>query len=138
MPNFVIHATKITGPRHRVRNGPNSSHGVHMAGLGSVHRSSANRRKQVLGMADSPTPVVFIHGLWLHASSWQPWVDLFRENGYDPIAPGWPGDELTVEATRANTDAVSDHGIEEVTDHFASIIDALPTKPIVIGHSFGG
>ena len=27
------------------------------------------------------TPVVFIHGLWLHATSWQPWVDLFR----DPI-----------------------------------------------------
>src|SRR6478752_341262 len=89
-------------------------------------------------MTDSPTPVVFIHGLWLHASSWQTWVDLFRENGYDPIAPGRPGDELTVEATRANTDAVSDHGIEEVTDHYASIIDALPSKPIVIGHSFGG
>ena len=33
------------------------------------------------------TPVVFIHGLWLHATSWQPWVDLFREAGYDPIAP---------------------------------------------------
>src|SRR6478609_1693946 len=89
-------------------------------------------------MADSPTPVVFVHGLWLHASSWQPWVDLFRENGYDPIAPGWPGDEDTVEATRANTEPISDHGIEEVTDHYASIIDALPSKPIVIGHSFGG
>ena len=24
-------------------------------------------------------PVVFIHGLWLHTSSWAPWVDLFRE-----------------------------------------------------------
>ena len=24
------------------------------------------------------TPVVFIHGLWLHASSWQPWCDLFE------------------------------------------------------------
>ena len=24
------------------------------------------------------TPVVFIHGLWLHADSWGAWVDLFR------------------------------------------------------------
>src|SRR6478735_4147190 len=89
-------------------------------------------------MAESPTPVVFVHGLWLHSSSWQPWVDLFREQGYDPIAPGWPGDSDTVEATRENTEPISDHGIDEVTDHYAAIIDALPTKPIVVGHSFGG
>ena len=25
--------------------------------------------------------VVFIHGLWLHATSWSPWVDRFREAG---------------------------------------------------------
>jgi hypothetical protein len=29
------------------------------------------------------TPVVFIHSLWVHASSWQPWIDLFREAGYE-------------------------------------------------------
>ena len=37
-------------------------------------------------------PVVFVHGLWLHGSSWQPWVDYFTEAGYDASAPGWPGD----------------------------------------------
>src|SRR6478736_1880819 len=89
-------------------------------------------------MPESRTPVVFIHGLWLHASSWQPWVDLFREAGYDPITPGWPGDQETVEATRAHTDEVSDHGIDEVTDHYAAVIAGLPSKPIVVGHSFGG
>ena len=44
------------------------------------------------------TPVVFIHGLWLHATSWAPWVELFSQAGYDPVAPGWPGDPDTVEA----------------------------------------
>ena len=34
------------------------------------------------------TPVLFIHGLWLHASSWQPWVDLFAEEGYAPAGAG--------------------------------------------------
>jgi len=89
-------------------------------------------------MATTPTPVVFIHGLWLHASSWQPWVDLFTERGYAPVAPGWPGDADTVEATRANPDAVADKGVDEVAEHYAKLIVDLPAKPILIGHSFGG
>ena len=89
-------------------------------------------------MADTPIPVVFIHGLWLHASSWQPWVDLFNERGYAAVAPGWPGDADTVEATRANPDAVADKGVDEVAEHYAKLIVDLPGKPILIGHSFGG
>ncbi len=89
-------------------------------------------------MNDSPTPVVFIHGLWLHANSWDPWIELFQSKGYQPIAPGWPGDGDTVEASRANPDAIAGKGIDEVTRHFASIIDPLPGKPVLIGHSFGG
>ena len=84
------------------------------------------------------TPVVFIHGLWLHATSWESWADLFSEAGYDPIAPGWPGDADTVEASRANPDSIADHGIDDVTRHYQAIIDTLPARPILIGHSFGG
>ncbi|MGW4241903.1 alpha/beta hydrolase [Nocardia sp. NPDC004722] len=83
-------------------------------------------------------PVVFIHGLWLHPGSWAPWVELFTELGYRPIAPGWPGVAPTVELTRAHPDSVADHGIDDVVAHYSSVIDTLPTPPIVIGHSFGG
>lgn len=86
----------------------------------------------------APTPVVFIHGLWVHADSWKPWVDLFASAGYAPVAPGWPGDSPTVDLTRKNADAVADRGIAEITQHYADLIANLPTKPIVIGHSFGG
>ena len=89
-------------------------------------------------MNTTRTPVVFIHGLWLHASSWAPWVDLFTEQGYSPVAPGWPGVPETVELARADPDRIAGHGIEEVTRHYAGIIDKLPTRPIIIGHSFGG
>jgi pimeloyl-ACP methyl ester carboxylesterase len=83
-------------------------------------------------------PVIFIHGLWLHATSWGPWLDLFRESGYDPIAPGWPGEPDTVAEARENPDAVANLSIDEVTDHYAEIIKGLPVPPVIIGHSFGG
>ena len=89
-------------------------------------------------MAGTKAPVVFIHGLWLHASSWQPWQERFAEAGYETSAPGWPGDADTVEATRANPDSVANHGIDDVTNHYASFINGLPAPPILVGHSFGG
>jgi pimeloyl-ACP methyl ester carboxylesterase len=84
------------------------------------------------------TPVLFIHGLWLHASSWEPWIERFGEAGYDPQAPGWPGDGETVAESRRDPDAIADHGIDDVVAHFAAVVDDLPAAPILIGHSFGG
>ena len=43
-------------------------------------------------MTTPHTPVVFIHGLWLHATSWTPWLELFGQAGYVPVAPGWPNE----------------------------------------------
>ena len=86
----------------------------------------------------SGNPVVFVHGLWLHADSWGPWIELFREKGYEPTAPPWPGDASTIEETRNHPERVAGYGIDDVVEHYASTIAGLPTKPIVIGHSFGG
>jgi pimeloyl-ACP methyl ester carboxylesterase len=83
-------------------------------------------------------PVVFIHGLWLHASSWTPWVELFAEQGYAPVAPTWPGEAETVDATRENGAAMNNVGIDEVTDHYTALVAELPAPPILVGHSFGG
>jgi len=82
--------------------------------------------------------VVFIHGLWLHASSWDPWIEIFRAAGYDAQAPGWPGDSETVEETRQDPGKVAGQGINQVVEHYAKIISGLDARPIVIGHSFGG
>lgn len=89
-------------------------------------------------MAPTGRPVVFIHGLWLYSTSWTPWVELFTQRGYQPMAPGWPGVVDTVEAARADPDSIADHGIDVVAAHYAQIIDELPQPPILVGHSFGG
>ena len=41
-------------------------------------------------MTQPGRPAVFVHGLWLQASSWGPWLELFQEVGYAPTAPGAP------------------------------------------------
>lgn len=86
----------------------------------------------------SRTPVVLIHGLWLHATSWQPWLDTYRQAGYDPYAPGWTGERESVAATRAAPEAVAGLGVAEITAGYQEFIATLPAPPIVIGHSFGG
>ena len=82
--------------------------------------------------------VLFIHGLWLHATSWDPWLEVFTQAGYDASAPGWPGDPGTVAEAREHPEAMADHGIDDVVAHYAKIIADLGVKPILIGHSFGG
>jgi pimeloyl-ACP methyl ester carboxylesterase len=84
------------------------------------------------------TPVVFIHGLWLHATSWAPWQEMFAEAGYEPYAPEWPGTPDTVAAARASADTIADKGIGDVTAHYSAFLATLDSPPIVIGHSFGG
>ena len=89
-------------------------------------------------MTSAGSHVVFIHGLWLHATSWTPWKELFQTAGYTPLAPGWPGEPDTVEEARSHPDQVAGKGIDDVVGHYAQIIRGLDTPPIVIGHSFGG
>ncbi|PPL16619.1 alpha/beta hydrolase [Microterricola pindariensis] len=83
-------------------------------------------------------PVVFIHGLWLLSSSWQKWRELFEDNGYVTLAPGWPDDPDSVEAARKDPEVFAKKMVKQVTEHYLEAISALTQQPVVIGHSFGG
>lgn len=83
-------------------------------------------------------PIVFVHGLWLHAESWNLWIEFFRANGYEASAVSWPGDSESTEATRKNAAAVAGYGVTEIADHIAAQLKRFDRKPILIGHSFGG
>jgi pimeloyl-ACP methyl ester carboxylesterase len=88
--------------------------------------------------ASGQTPVVFIHGLWLLPSSWDPWAGFFEKAGYAPLTPDWPDDPVTVEQARAEPEILAGKSLEQVADHTAEIIAALDQKPVVMGHSTGG
>ncbi len=86
----------------------------------------------------SSNPVLFVHGLWMHAASWEPWIEHFQAAGYRATAASWPGDPDTIVDAQANPQSMAGYGIEEIVEHHKRQIGALDSRPIVIGHSFGG
>ena len=88
--------------------------------------------------ASGRTSVVFIHGLWLLPSSWDPWRQLFEEAGYATLAPSWPDDPETVAQARTNPAVFAKKKVGQVAAHVEEVIRKLTGKPTVIGHSFGG
>ena len=75
----------------------------------------------------APTPVLFIHGLWLHATVvGRPGSSCSPPPATTRRRPGWPGEPDTVQEARANPDAVADHGIDDVVDALRELIAGLP------------
>src|SRR5215203_2749735 len=105
-------------------------------GMASI--SERESREIEAANASGTTPVVFIHGLWLLPSSWANWADFFKQAGYAPLTPDWPGDPETVEEARANPDVLAKKTLKQIADHTSEIINALDKKPAVMGHSTGG
>ncbi len=87
--------------------------------------------------SESPT-VVFVHGLWLHSTSWEPWQELFTAAGYRTLAPEWPGVSDSIASARANPAGQAGKGIADIFAQYAAVVRGLDRPPLVIGHSFGG
>jgi pimeloyl-ACP methyl ester carboxylesterase len=88
-------------------------------------------------MNTARTPVVFIHGL----AARQLVGSLGRPVHRGGLRTG--GTRLarcpeTAELARTCPDRIAGYGIDQVTAHYAGIIEKLPARPVIIGHSFGG
>ncbi|MEU1201539.1 alpha/beta hydrolase [Streptomyces sp. NPDC005813] len=85
--------------------------------------------------------VVLIHGLWMTPLSWEHWVTRYEQRGLKVVTPGYPGiqpGEAGVDAIRKDPSPLANLGVREVFDHLSQVVGALDTKPIIMGHSFGG
>ena len=83
--------------------------------------------------------IVFVHGMYMNGQSWDPWVEVAKSKGFDPIAPSWPFHNESPRALRNHIDpALGRMQFRHVVDSYKKLIDSLPERPLLIGHSVGG
>lgn len=83
--------------------------------------------------------IVFIHGMFLTAKSWDSWLSYFEGRGHQCHAPSWPCHEGDPSDLRAHPPArLGGLGLQDLIEHFSAFVSRLPEKPILIGHSLGG
>ena len=63
-------------------------------------------------------PLIFIHGAWLSARSWENYVDYFGKCGFAVSAPEWPRKQGDVEELRETAEASAGLGVQEIVDHY--------------------
>ena len=83
--------------------------------------------------------IVLIHGNFVNDVTWASWKQHYEQKGYKVYAPANPGHEGTPSALRSNVHPdLTKTGFIDVVNNIARLIDTLPEKPLVIGHSMAG
>jgi pimeloyl-ACP methyl ester carboxylesterase len=82
--------------------------------------------------------IVLVHGFWVTPRSWEHWITHYEARGFKVLAPGYPGFEVEVESLNADPTPVLKLTVPAIIEHLESVIGALDTPPIIIGHSAGG
>ncbi|MFC3361821.1 alpha/beta hydrolase [Pedobacter fastidiosus] len=84
--------------------------------------------------------IVFITGAFVSSDGWNDWKEYFEQQGYRTIAPAWPyKDAPACTLRQRHPDAeVASLRLTDLIAYFIGIVEALPEKPILIGHSMGG
>jgi pimeloyl-ACP methyl ester carboxylesterase len=79
-------------------------------------------------------PLLFVHGAFHGAWCWdEHFLDFFAERGYRALALNLRGHADSPSPTPLNDCSVADY-----VDDVHTVATALPTSPVVIGHSMGG
>ena len=91
----------------------------------------------MLSSDDGRDLVLFIHGMWLHASSWRGWTQEFDRAGYQCVSFRWPGEPASAAAWRGSRQAPP-ATIGGLQWKLTGLIEARGSKPIAIGHGAGG
>ncbi|HEY0653595.1 MAG TPA: alpha/beta hydrolase [Chryseosolibacter sp.] len=87
----------------------------------------------------SSKTVIFITGAYVSHRGWASWKTYFDRRGFNTILPSWPEKDGVPKDLREDKNSkVPSVRLNDVIEHYASIIKRLPEKPIAIGHSLGG
>jgi pimeloyl-ACP methyl ester carboxylesterase len=89
-------------------------------------------------MAKSKT-IVLIHGNFVNNASWTDWKHYYEQKGYRVYTPANPGHEGNPAELRAKVHPNLDKtGFIDVVNNVNELINTLPEKPLIIGHSMAG
>src|SRR5690242_12429171 len=80
--------------------------------------------------SDGRNPVLFVHGLWHPAESWDAWIDLFARRGLAASAARWPG-ETSIGVTG------DPPGFDDILRHVLRRCAQMERPPIVVGVGVG-
>jgi pimeloyl-ACP methyl ester carboxylesterase len=90
-------------------------------------------------MAGARPTLLFAHGMYMNARSWEPWVERAEAAGFATVVPSWPYHDGEPAELRRHVDPrLGRLTFGEVVQHFADVIRTLPEPPLVVGHSVGG
>ena len=83
--------------------------------------------------------IVLIHGNFVNDTTWADWKKYYEQKGYLVYTPSNPGHEGIPSELRkkVHPDLVRT-GFIDVVSNLARLIDTLPEKPLIIGHSMAG
>ena len=88
-------------------------------------------------MAKSKT-VILIHGNFVNDLSWTKWKAI-RKRGYTVYTPANPGHEgIPADLRNKVHPDLTKTGFIDVVNNISQLIDSLPEKPLIIGHSMAG
>jgi len=83
--------------------------------------------------------IVLIHGNFVNNTTWTEWKSHYEKKGYTVYTPPNPGHEGNPPDLRKNVHPdLTKTGFIDVVNNIARLIDTLPEKPLVIGHSMAG
>ncbi len=84
--------------------------------------------------------VVFIHGMYLTPSVWQPWEAYFQNLGYKTFSPAWPlhGASVAEQNSIHPKGELAELTLPMVVQYYQDFIEKMEEPPILIGHSMGG
>ena len=83
--------------------------------------------------------IVLIHGNFVNNTSWANWKKYLEEKGYVVHTPANPGHDGNPADLRAKVHPeLTKTGFIDVVQNISNLIDKLPERPLVVGHSMAG
>ncbi|KOP37887.1 MULTISPECIES: alpha/beta fold hydrolase [unclassified Flavobacterium] len=84
--------------------------------------------------------IVFISGAFVSHFYWEEWIVFFENKGYKVVAPPWLHKNDSAENLRKQNPCVKIGSIRlfDLLCYYTEVIEKLPEKPILVGHSYGG